>query len=116
MIAASVLCADTDDRAQFLAGSGRLSFLRMRTGQPGRSPSPEAAADYRYTEMERSAIRSWTSSHIIGGPDTVEQGLQELLTRTQVDELMITSGAYYHEERVRSYELVSQMTDVKATG
>lgn len=110
MIAASVLCADTDERAQFLAGSGRLSFLRMRTGRPGRSPSPEEAAAYQYTEMEKAAIRSWTSSHIIGSPATVEEGLRELLARTRVDELMITSGAYCHEERVRSYELVAAMT------
>jgi len=27
---------------------------------------------------------------------------------------MITSGAYYHGERVRSYELVAEMTNVKA--
>ena len=109
MIGVSVLCAESDERADFLAGSGRLSFLRMRTGRPGRAPSPEEAAAYAYTDHERAFIASWTRSHIIGGPATVKAGLEELLERTQVDELMITTNCYYYDERVRSYELVASL-------
>ena len=36
MVAAAVVCADTDERARWLAGSGALSFLRLRAGRPGR--------------------------------------------------------------------------------
>src|SRR5207248_3009414 len=35
MVAAAVVCAETDERARFLAGSGALSFLRLRSGRPG---------------------------------------------------------------------------------
>jgi alkanesulfonate monooxygenase SsuD/methylene tetrahydromethanopterin reductase-like flavin-dependent oxidoreductase (luciferase family) len=37
MIAVSVLCADSDDHAEYLAGSGRLSFLRLAFGSTGPS-------------------------------------------------------------------------------
>ena len=40
MLGVSVVCAETDDRAGWLAGSGRLSFVRLRSGRPGRLPSP----------------------------------------------------------------------------
>jgi luciferase family oxidoreductase group 1 len=35
MIAAGVICADTDEHAKFLAGASALSFLKLRTGRPG---------------------------------------------------------------------------------
>jgi luciferase family oxidoreductase group 1 len=44
MVATAVVCAETDDRARWLAGSGALSFLKLRSGQPGPVPSPEEAA------------------------------------------------------------------------
>src|SRR4029078_3221246 len=44
MFAAAVVCAETDERARFLAGSGALSFLRLRSGPPRPMPSPEAGA------------------------------------------------------------------------
>ena len=40
MVAAAVVCAETDERARWLAGSGALSFLRLRSGRPGPLPSP----------------------------------------------------------------------------
>ncbi len=40
MVAAAAICAETDERARFLAGSGALSFLRLRAGRPARCPHP----------------------------------------------------------------------------
>ena len=115
MIAVSVLCAETDDHADYLAGSGRLSFLRMRSGRPGRVPSPEDAAAYPYTPGETNLIRGWTGSHVIGSPSTVEAGLRELQSRTGADELMITSGAWAHSERLRSYELIAELFELTSS-
>jgi luciferase family oxidoreductase group 1 len=115
MIAVSVLCADTDEHADYLAGSGRLSFLRLRTGRPGRVPSPEDAAAYPYTPGELAAIRGWTGSHIIGSPATVEAGLRELQSRTGANELIITSNAYAHADRLHSYELIAELFELSAS-
>ena len=109
MIAVSVLCAPTDEDAEYLAGSGRLSFLRLRTGRPGRVPSPADAAAYPFTPGELAAIRGWTGSHIVGSPATVEAGLRELQSRTGADELMITTSTWAHADRLRSYELIAEM-------
>jgi luciferase family oxidoreductase group 1 len=109
MIAAAVICADTDERAQFLAGPGALSFLRLRSGRPGPLPSPEEAAAYPYTSLDREIIASRQSSSIIGSPETVRRGLTELLAATDADELMITTMVFDPADRLRSFELVAEI-------
>ena len=34
MVAVAAICADTDERAQWLSGPAALSFLRLRAGHP----------------------------------------------------------------------------------
>jgi luciferase family oxidoreductase group 1 len=109
MIAASVLAAESDEQARYLAGPGGLSFLRLRTGRPGPFPSPEEAAAYPYTPQERAFVDDRINSQIIGGPETVRRGIEELVTRTGIDELMITTMTYDPADRRRSFEIVAEV-------
>jgi len=109
LVAAAVVCAETDERARWLAGPSALSFLRLRQGRPGQLPSPDEAASYPYTEAERAAIQARQADQVIGSPATVKAGLEALLERTAADELMLTTVVYDHAERVRSYELVAAL-------
>ena len=103
----NVVCAPTDDEARFLAGSGSLAILRLRQGRPDVYPTPEEAAEYPFTPMERETIRMWTANHVIGAPDTVRAGLEALAERTGADELMITTNVHAPAHRLRSYTLVA---------
>ncbi len=107
MVAVAVVCADSDERAQWLSGSGALSFLRLRTGRPGPLPSPEEAAAYPYTPLDREIIASRRAGNIVGAPDTIRRGLTGLLAATGADELMITTMVYDPADRLRSFELVA---------
>jgi len=107
MVAAAVVCAETDERARFLAGAGALSFLRLRQGRPGRIPAPEEAAAYPYSDLERAFIADRQSTQHIGTPETVRAGLEDLIKRTEADELMITTQTYDPADRLRSFELVA---------
>lgn len=107
MVGVAVVCAETDEEAHRLHGSARLSFLRLRTGHPSTLPSPEEAAEFEYTEGQRSFVDSWTASHVVGSPATVRAGLDELQQRTRADELILTTNVYDHSARLRSYELVA---------
>jgi alkanesulfonate monooxygenase SsuD/methylene tetrahydromethanopterin reductase-like flavin-dependent oxidoreductase (luciferase family) len=113
MVAASVICAPTEEEARWLAGPGRLSFLRLRSGRPGPFPTPEEAAQYHYTPAEREFVKGWTSSHVIGTPEQVRDGLRELQARTGANELMITTMTHGHAERLRSYELVAGAMEIE---
>jgi luciferase family oxidoreductase group 1 len=107
MIATGVVCADTDERARFLAGASALSFLRLRTGRPGRVPTPEEAAAHPYSDLERAFIADRQATQHIGAPDTVLAGLTDLVKRTEVNELMITTQTHDPADRLRSFELVA---------
>jgi luciferase family oxidoreductase group 1 len=107
MVAAGVICADTDERARWLAGPSALSFLRLRQGRPGTMPSPEEAAEYSYTALDRELIASRRGAQYIGDPETVRAGLAGLLEQTQADELMITTMVFDPADRLRSFELVA---------
>src|SRR5580698_6344257 len=91
MVAAAVVCAETDERARFLAGSGALSFLRLRQGHPGAVPSPQDAAAFPYSEVEQAFIADRQATQIIGAPQAVSAGLASLLEATAADELMLTT-------------------------
>jgi luciferase family oxidoreductase group 1 len=109
MVAAAVVCADTDERARWLAGPGALSFLRLRAGRPGPLPSPEEAAAYPYNELERAFVQDRQDTQLIGSPETVRRGLAELLKATAADELMITTMVFDPADRLRSFELIAAL-------
>jgi luciferase family oxidoreductase group 1 len=108
MVATGVICAETDEQAQWLAGPSALSFIRLRSGRPGTMPSPEEAAAYPYTDLDRAMVAERQASQLIGSPQTVRRGLAELLAHTRADELMITTMVFDPADRLRSFELVAQ--------
>jgi alkanesulfonate monooxygenase SsuD/methylene tetrahydromethanopterin reductase-like flavin-dependent oxidoreductase (luciferase family) len=110
MLGVAVVAADTDERARWLAGPSGLSFLSLRRGRPTALPTPEEAAEYPYTEMDRLFVEDRFQSSIIGSPETVHKGLQTLLDDTGADELMITTMVHGNEDRLHSYDLVAQLT------
>ena len=108
MVAAGVICAQTDERAQWLAGPSALSFVRLRSGRPGTLPSPEEAASYPYTDAERAMVAERQSSQLIGSPGTVRRGMAGLAAATRADELMITTMVFDPADRLRSLDLVAE--------
>jgi luciferase family oxidoreductase group 1 len=114
MVAAAVICAETDERARFLAGSGALSFLRLRQGRPGAVPSPEEAAAHPYSDVERAFIDDRQATQIIGAPGTVRAGVASLLEASEADELMITTMTFDPADRLRSFELVAGLAGTPA--
>ncbi|MEE6263708.1 LLM class flavin-dependent oxidoreductase [Plantactinospora sonchi] len=108
MVAVNAVCAETDERAQWLAGPAELSFLRLRTGRPAPLASPEEAAAYPYTEVERQFVTERREGQALGSPETVARQLGNLLARTGADELMLTTLVYDVNDRIRSYELIAE--------
>jgi luciferase family oxidoreductase group 1 len=108
MVAVATVCADTDERAQWLARPSALSFLRLRQGRPQALATPEEAAAYPYTDVEREFMAERWEGQAIGSPETVRQALAELMATTRADELMLTALVYDVEDRIRSFELAKK--------
>jgi luciferase family oxidoreductase group 1 len=109
MVAASVLVAETDERARELAMPSGLSFLRLRSGRPGPLPSPEEAATYPYTTLDRHMLEERFGTSIIGSPSTVRRGLDDLLAATGANELMATTMVHDPADRRTSFELLADL-------
>ena len=107
MIGVSVVCAQTESHARFLAAASALGFLWLRLGRPSQMPTPEEARDYPYTVQERAFIEQRLRSAVIGSPTQVCEQLDELVRIHNVNELMITTAVHSHEDRTRSFELVA---------
>jgi len=107
MVAASVLCADSDEEARWLAGPSALTMLQLRSGKLGPVVSPDEAAAYPYSDQERAIVAQATADHIIGDPDSVQRQLTALATRTDAHELMLSTRAHSFESRARSLTLVA---------
>ena len=108
MLGVNVICADTNERAQWLAGPGRLAMIRLRTGRPGRYPTPEEAAEHQLTPSEREVARGMGRSNVVGDVAEVRKGLTDLIERTSADELMLTTMVHGHVDRLESYRLVAE--------
>ena len=107
MLGVAVFCADTEDEARRMASSQELSFLQLRTGRPGPLPSPEQAASHPYTALDRQLMEQRGQHTVVGDPDQVAAQLGELVAKTGAQELMVTTQAWDHAARLRSYELVA---------
>jgi len=107
MVAASVLCADSDEEARWLSGPSALTVLQLRSGKLTSVVSPQEAAAYPYTDQEHAVIEAATASHIVGDPDTVQAGLDALVARTGADEVMLSTRAHSFDVRARSLTLVA---------
>jgi alkanesulfonate monooxygenase SsuD/methylene tetrahydromethanopterin reductase-like flavin-dependent oxidoreductase (luciferase family) len=108
LIGVAVLCAEDAEKARWLHGSSRLSVLRLRTGRPSTLPSPQEAAGYLYTATDRHLMASATASHVVGDPASVVAELNRLVAVTGVNELMVTTSTFGHDERLRSYEVLAE--------
>jgi luciferase family oxidoreductase group 1 len=109
LVCAAVICADTDDAARTLAEPGALGFLKLRSGRPSTTPTPEETASYPYSEAERAFVDDRLASQIIGDPGTVRRKIAELLTATKADELMVTTSTFDPADRQRSFDLLASI-------
>lgn len=109
LIAASVICADTDEEAEDLALSTALAIIRLRSGRPAPVPTVEEARNYPYTPEDRAAVKAYRrSTQIVGSPETVRAQLMELVEQTGAQEVMAMTMTHSHAARRRSYELLAQ--------
>jgi luciferase family oxidoreductase group 1 len=104
-----VVCADTDAEAERLATTVDLNIVRRAKGEYLPLASPEEAAAYDYTPVDRTRIAQNRTKLSVGSPATVKARLLPLIEATQAQELMVTTMIHDHAARKHSYELLAEM-------
>jgi luciferase family oxidoreductase group 1 len=107
MLGLNVFAAETDDEAELLSSSQQQAFVNLRTGRPG--PLPPPAPNYldSLPPHLKPLLDDYLSCAVVGGPDTVREGLAAFIARTGADELMIACNMFDFDRRMRSFEIVA---------
>ena len=108
ILATHVVCADSDAEAERLTGTVDLNIVRRAKGEYLPLASPEDAAAYDYSPVDRARIAQNRARMSVGSPATVKAKLMPLLAATQANELMVTTMIFSHEARKHSYALLAQ--------
>jgi alkanesulfonate monooxygenase SsuD/methylene tetrahydromethanopterin reductase-like flavin-dependent oxidoreductase (luciferase family) len=109
MLGVTVVAAESDEEARFLFSSLQQSTLNNRTGKRGRVPPPVADFDARLDPYARAILADSQACAVVGAPDTVRRGLDDFISQTGADELMVTANIFDHAKRKRSFEIVADV-------
>lgn len=107
MIGVPLVAAPTDDEADYLATSVFKRVLGILTGDRRPLQPPEQGFMERLSYDEREGIAGFLGAAVIGGPDTVREGLSQLQQATGADELILTCDIYDPELRLRSLDIAA---------
>jgi luciferase family oxidoreductase group 1 len=116
ILGTAAIVADTDAEAERIAASADLHYARRAKGEYQPLASPEEAAAYAYTPVDRERIARHRVRLVVGGPDRVKDRLLALIAETRADELMITTMVYDHAARRHSYELLARAFGLTPVG
>jgi luciferase family oxidoreductase group 1 len=108
MAAMGVLCADTDEEAQYLRSSQDQSFVALRSGTPGRLKPPIANYRESLPRDVRTMLERMGEAAAVGSPTTVRTAIERFVSRTGADEIVIAGSAYDPAARHRSLQLVAE--------
>jgi len=108
MAGLNVIAADSDAEARRLYTSLQQAFIRIRTGRRGLLPPPMEDFEAQLDPMARSILDQTLSCSVVGSPETVRQGLADFVSRTGVDEIMVTAQVFDHAARLRSFEITAE--------
>lgn len=113
MVGVNVIAADSTEEAKRLSTSHQQQFLSLIRNSPGQLQPPVDTMEGIWNPFEKESILNQLKSTIIGNPDEVKEKLQVFLDETGADELIINSTIYDHKARLRSYEIVAEVTGMK---
>jgi luciferase family oxidoreductase group 1 len=107
MAAVGVICAETDEEANFLATSVRLLQRRIRMNDRRPVAAPEDAV------RELAALGGATPEegewprYFVGAPSRVREQLDSMASALGISELVVNTITWDHGARMRSYELLA---------
>lgn len=109
LVGVNIVAAPTDEEARFLYTSKQMSFADMFRGEREPMRPPIEDIETYWTEQEKAQAMQMLACSVVGGPDTVRKGIEQLLERTGADELMIVSDVFDPAMRLRSFEIIADV-------
>lgn len=109
----NVIAAPSDEEARHLATSQQQFALGIIRGNRRPMPPPVESMDDLWNEAEKASIGDLMHYSFIGSSDTIRTQLSDFIQETRVDEIMVVSHIHDHKSRLRSYEILSQLRQIR---
>src|SRR6202012_2312690 len=107
-VAVWALCAPTDEEAEYLASSSRMSFTKLRRGELIAVPPPDEATEFLTREARLTPSGEVPGRRGgVGSPEKVRAGLEQVASAYGADEVIVVTITHDHGMRRRSYELLA---------
>jgi luciferase family oxidoreductase group 1 len=107
-VATWAICAETQEEADRLASSSRMTLRLLNQGRLIPVPPVETAMRFLASQPESSDPRQRRRRALIGDPDTVREGIEAVARDYGAQEVMVVTITHDHEARRRSYELIAE--------
>ncbi|MRX50947.1 MsnO8 family LLM class oxidoreductase [Paracoccus sp. S-4012] len=115
MLAVNLICAPTDEEAQFLRTSAQLAFARLRTGKPGLLPRPVEDIHEHVPAQVLPSVNHALGVAAVGSPETVRRQMDALIEKHRPDEIILTGQIWSPGKRIETIRLAAEALEIRAT-
>lgn len=109
MLGVPVVPAASDREAQYLATTSQQRILALLRGQPLWLKPPVDDMTPLWSPEEEAMVKNFLGLAVVGGPERIKAGLEELVGELQLDELMFTIDLYDQRKRLEALEILSSL-------
>jgi alkanesulfonate monooxygenase SsuD/methylene tetrahydromethanopterin reductase-like flavin-dependent oxidoreductase (luciferase family) len=111
MIAVAVICAESRDEAERIAGSHtywKVQAFRHGNRYPLLTPKQALVAYEKLSPEDQAYYHETLDTYVLGTPESCLEQLDDICNRYHVDEIMVVNVTYAFNARKRSYQLLSE--------
>lgn len=105
MVAMNVFAAETSAEARLMASSQQQSFVRLRSGNPGKLPPPIENYSDTLPAPAQAMLAHLGQAAAVGTREEVRDAIAAFVARTGADEIISGGATFDPEARIRSLEL-----------
>lgn len=110
----NAIAANTDQEAEILSTSLYQMFGNLVQNNRKPLQPPVDSLSHLMNEMSEEArfhVNQMTACSFVGSPQTLATELKEFIRYSRVDELMISSPIYNHQDKLKSLRLLKDVVD-----
>ena len=111
MACVNAIAADTDEEAEKLSTSLTQMFLNLIRNDRKPLQPPVDSMDGIMSEEEHFHVNQMTACSFVGSKEKIVVALKQFIEYTQIDELMITSPIFNHDDKLKNIRIMKEVMD-----
>ena len=112
MACVNAIAADTDEEAEKLSSSLTQMFLNLIRNDRKPLQPPVDSLDGIMSEEEHFHVNQMTACSFVGSKEKLVTELKQFIDYTKIDEIMITSPIFSHDDKLKNIRIMKEVIDV----